>query len=490
MRILRNLLTFCGFLLVTTTVFSQNYTLPWIIKPIIGEVDKVTYRDGNSKKHYAIVEKNGLKGLVDTKGKQVLPIEYNVLSVHWVGTVYAEKGDQKFNFAPNMKPFADSIQSVIPMEDGRFLLENQNGQWGVSNKKMKTVIPFNYQVDQGLETVSLINSEKTIELGRLIMPDGQASGLLTLNLDLKWPGVTLYKETKGPKMGIMGKKNVPLTPPIYSFYHTKGDYAVAFISKKIWGVINSKGDTLVPFDYEELGKINNALTTIFKKDGKIGVLNVTNGRIVIPVGTYDDIKYVNGEMEYYVVVKNQKQGICDSNGKEILAPRYDTALKSGDYLYVVEQKSSQYPKRGLFSTQGQELLKPDSVKLLVLANNTIYVEELDGTSKHLDQKMEIVRTFLPGTAKPFAENWISVQDDQGRKFYHANSTKINPIWYDEVGEPKEDKLHVVKKDGFWGVVHNSGEVLIPTVMDEIVYNWNSLSVKYKGKWGIVKNTFY
>lgn len=487
---IRNIIILKIIFLNTVIGLSQNYKLPWLVKPIISGFDTIDYRVGPGNKGHFIVKSKGRSGLMSDKGDVVLPVEYDLISMNWAGLISASKGEQTHFFTLNQKSFPKDIKSVVVLEDGRYLVENQDHKWGVLDKKLRTAVPLEYEVDQNVENVWIKRGEETIQLGRLITPDGSQAGFKEMDVSTDWQGVTLYKNTKTGKKGIMGKNGTPVTPDIYTFSDTKKGIAIAYIAQDKWGAIDDKGNIIVPFEFDLLGKINNQFTTIFKKGTQKGILNVSSGKVIVPAGVYDDILYANNVTDYYVIVKNNLRGICDSEGKVLLPPVYDLALKSGDYLYVVEQNKSPYPKRGLFSLSGEELLKPDSVKLLVFDNNTIYIEQLDGTGKHMTIKKEVIQTFPPHTAKPYFKNWIAVETDSGKKFYHSNSTAGDLIWLDDVSEEEDDGLHVVRKDGLFGLMYNTGAVLVPTVMDKIKYMYEYVYVKYKGKWGVLKNTYY
>ncbi|MBQ9508833.1 MAG: WG repeat-containing protein [Bacteroidales bacterium] len=89
----------------------------------------------------------------------------------------------------------------------------------------------------------------------------------------------------------------------------------------------------------------------FSKDGA----KSANDTWIIPLSRgYSDILYYGG---YFSVKKNNKEGICDKNGKEIIVPRYDNIVKhecDGIYYFEVEFNG----KVGACDINGREIVAP------------------------------------------------------------------------------------------------------------------------------------
>jgi WG containing repeat len=467
---------------------GQKYELPWLVKPVLTGFDTFYY--GMTGGGYIVAQKNKRFGLLDLNGKILLNFEYDNIKVDWMKCVSATKGGQNFEFDPKLRSFGEGVQMVVPLEDKRYAVKNKSGYWGVLDQKLKTVIAFEYYMEENMEKFYLKKGEEIIDLGRFIMPDGSQLGATVFDFSPDWPGVILYRDPKTYKRGIMDKDGKPITPAIYNIYHTHpAGYAVVSIDGKNWGIIDKIGRNITNLEYEEVYKINNQLTTLVKKGGKTGIIDVTNGQILVDTSKYDKIFTSNKEPEYYIIEKSNLQGICDAKGKVILKPIYDKAQKMGNYFFILLNNNSAYPQRGLFSLNGEELFKPDSVNLMVFENNTLLVERPNGKLFHMNIKKDILQAFEPGTAQPFAGNWVVVEDDNGSRFYHSNSTPPNPIWLDDVSDAEDDVVHIVKKGAFYGLMHNSGKVLVPTVMDEIRYDDICYYVKFKGKWGVLENKY-
>lgn len=88
----------------------------------------------------------------------------------------------------------------------------------------------------------------------------------------------------GDKVGFIDIHNRFVIDPIYDGdtdidgFHQN----VAAVKKDgLWGFINKKGETIIPFEYEEADAFDDKLLTAVKKDGLWGAIDI-NGTMVIP----------------------------------------------------------------------------------------------------------------------------------------------------------------------------------------------------------------
>ena len=128
-------------------------------------------------------------------------------------------------------------------------------------------------------------------------------------------------------MGIVNKNNKALIPFIYDSIHAPHrSYYFAFKNNKC-GVINLKGDTLIPFEYELITRAwedsrQNEERFIVQRNKKFGTISFQNKEI-IPI-IYDGI---SGWVEYgppaHYVVKDNKCGLVTYDGKLLIPLDYD-----------------------------------------------------------------------------------------------------------------------------------------------------------------------
>lgn len=138
----------------------------------------------------------------------------------------------------------------------------------------------------------------------------------------------------GRKYGLVGysdllnfdQNEITVVPPIHKeivYTETPHAYKVRNKEKK-WGVLDFKGDTLIPFIYDKMTsagmEVSNGetyLKTQIKK--KVGLVGLRNN-IVIPA-IYDEITQFMYDYEMYMaflVKRDKKYGVFSLSGKEIL----------------------------------------------------------------------------------------------------------------------------------------------------------------------------
>lgn len=126
----------------------------------------------------------------------------------------------------------------------------------------------------------------------------------------------------------------------------KNGNTIAFIAhteNEKSGIINIQGNTIIPFDYLDLGySVNGEAVADYsyekdliaaKKVTGWGLISMETGRVVIePI--YDDI-YYNG-FDSVVVKYNKKWHLLDLNGNEILDEAYDIIIPTRSYIFVAK----------------------------------------------------------------------------------------------------------------------------------------------------------
>ena len=149
--------------------------------------------------------------------------------------------------------------------------------------------------------------------------------------------------------------------PQYSFARDfKKNVGIVVIGDK-WGMVNNKGKTLLPCQYDELGfidKTGNQVLRIFKKEEKYGLID-TLGRMAVGV-QYDEIgTYAEGRL---AVKRQGRWGFVDPNGLETVLCRFDevdafsegwAAVRLGSKWGYIDKNGNQelpfqYAKAGRF----------------------------------------------------------------------------------------------------------------------------------------------
>lgn len=161
-----------------------------------------------------------------------------------------------------------------------------------------------------------------------------------------------------------------------------------------WGYVEGK-KKVIPFQYDEAGQFFvGASVAKVKKGKKYGLID-RKGQVIIPF-EYDDIEdYATISTNLFKVKLNNKYGLVTKEGNEVVTPKYDQISYFGGDRAIVESKG----KRGYIDKNGFEIVAPkyDQVfsfdeNVIKVMNNgkTFYVDmngaEYDSPEKYLIEK--------------------------------------------------------------------------------------------------------
>lgn len=274
----------------------------------------------------AIVARKGAYGLIDEKGKLVLPLEYDLIEhpvhySHYANIFLATKGREVTVF--------DKDAQVVPVEriasyilwNGDIFITGQNGKVGLLDFSGQQTIPFAYDT-------------------------------------LYHPRDGAYIARRGEKYGYIGPENEIIRPLEYRYiYSLKDGVALVDADGKV-GMYNHEGDILIlPFEYEA---IHNTYYNTFEdeeprfvvgKGGKVGTVDINN-QVVIPI-IYDALSgWVEYGPEAHFARLDGKYGLVSHEGEVIIPLEYDYVNIPLAGVIIVRKDE----KYGVISWQNKEIL--------------------------------------------------------------------------------------------------------------------------------------
>lgn len=292
------------------------------------------------------VRKNGLCGIISTSGETLVPPKYEYISWYTDGVALATKG--------NLMMLIDNNNEIIYKIPSQFsdatdiekdlIIVKKNNSWGVINRQGKVVVDFKYEkigfshphiivCQNGKEGLVSINGEVLLpcKYKRIFPSDGTALTYETdgyariMDLHTKYPLSSYYpvfrffddnylpvENDSGIALLLDWNGSVVIPPTKYNrMYHpTCGMVPVRFHDSDgasyyeddddfdpddfdYWGVIDLKGNKLVPCMYESLAIGDNGLI-VAKFNGKDCIIN-QNNEMIFPNGI--DLQDWNMEKE-------------------------------------------------------------------------------------------------------------------------------------------------------------------------------------------------
>lgn len=395
------------------------------------------------ERNMILAKKKGKDGYIDIQQNILIPFEYDDLGV--------------FSFANELAP------------------AKKNGKSGAINRKGETVVPFiydkvNYFYKSGLAIV-----------------------------------------IKDKKFGFVNASGKEIIPVIYeNVDQTMIDEIVLVSKNKKWAFFSNKGKQLTDFTFDEVkqayitedGRNKN---TYFK--GDLAIVTVGNQsqyldrnlKEVIPFGEYDYTESLN-KNGFGIVAKNNKYGIIDNKGNEIIRLEYDKIEHPKRYsnileLFVLEKNGTlqifdeniKPIKQDILSYKWDKIDFDDYyLDVLLLKDNQNKFGIIDETGKTIIPfEFEELRPF-DGQETTIAKknNHFGIIDFKNKELVSFEN--------DEIYSSKFSEIFVVKQNDKYGLLNKQGGKIMDFVFEDLqpcFYDEdNKFIVKSKGKYGIIDIT--
>jgi len=329
------------------------------------------------------------------------------------------------------------------------------------------------------------------------------------NLDDKNPNPSIFVENK--KYGIKQNSTV-IVKPVYDYIDfSEEDFKVKSNNK--FGIINKKGETVLETKYDSIG--NATQSYIVKLNNKYGT--VTNKGIPLLPVKYSKILYSNNtsktalirdenkELKLVldnvvsnysfdniliyknsaIISKNSKKGLI-AEGKLILEPIYDNISRDGKVLTDKDYIKKTLDKNKYFidNTQQNIFITQLGQKQGLIENGVrIYADEMDKINNDYLRGIIIVEkdkkqgAYLPRTKQKIDMDYSSINCD-GTRFIELKKNNLSgmddyklnqilPSEYDDIQVMGMESAFKIIKNKKQGWASAKGEILIPTMYDDI-----------------------
>lgn len=298
------------------------------------------------------VQKDGKYGLVNFKGKEILPVEYdNIESILGIKNALKIKKDGKYGIANNegkivIKPQYLEIAQLGKDNKSGYIVEDDNQKYGIVDYSDNVILQCEYdKVNQvyGNDLYVVTKLEKQILVGK----DGKE----VLSSNQNYDEITSILKTKDA--GVIVKKG------------------------KKYGVINLKGEKVIEFNYDELQEAKSGIF-IFKKNGKYGIIDVDNNEKVS--AKYTNITYQEASDMYIAEKENFESDIIDDTFNVKLSGMLLAFNNEEGYIKIKNQENVSY-----YNFKFEE--KHDTE---IFANHTLFLRKQNGKYGFVDKDGNVV----------------------------------------------------------------------------------------------------
>ncbi len=235
-----------------------------------------------------------------------------------------------------------------------------------------------------------------------------------------------------------------------------------------WGVINSKGETIIKPEYTEAIIIPDNSKDLFlctydvnytDNTYKTKVINSKNEEIitgyyaVMALENYDSDNNVWYENDVLLSLKDGKYGLVDFKGKELLKCEYDeiTTLK-GVKSSLVTKKDGKY---GLVDNIGATILENQYTKIVPISDK-------------------------------YENGYIVTDSNKKVGVINRDKSTAVEIKYQDVKALYGNGNYVVKENGKWQIINSNGDVYLKGKFDDVVsINGENVIIKNSNKYGVM-----
>lgn len=393
-----------------------------VAKPIYDELESVKYKEGE-----ILAKKNGKYGVINNKGKELIPFEYTeiIADTYYNGTYeksgYIVKTEAEDGYKYGYIDYKwkkllgneyTSISRLVDVEgEDIYLAVAKNGQYGLMKNKNK-VIDFAYQSITYNKTANLLAVQRGEKYGVYNL---KGENIIPIEYrGIKFNGIyvcakeyddDVYFNQKGEKVGndFIGMKEVV---DLGCYISTNSD--------NLYGLVDKNGNTIIENSY----------------------------------------LYMDHLFGKYFVANNKGNGVIDKDNNVIVDFKYDVLSKVGDKELL---KAVNMGKDGdeitIFSKDFKEIIKLKSMSVAIYDN---YVEVYNSKEKvFIDNSGNVI-----DSKELFKDNKLFAFSKDGKwGFENKNGETVIEAIYENVTEFNRYGFASVKQAGKWGAINESGQEL-------------------------------
>ena len=396
-----------------------------ITKPVYDEISSINYKEGTF-----LVRQNELEGIINMKGKVIIKCEYESVTSD---NYYSENGyNKQAGFIVSKKT-----------EDGY--------RYGYVNYRGTIILNPIYTQ---LERVTEIANEKGVYF--IAFKNGQA-GLLKNNkeiLNYEYEDIqynvlgSIFITKRNGKYGAVNQEGTTVLYPEYDNVYTGGMYLNALKDKDIF-IFDLNGNKIETNEVSKTKTENANYYITIDKNNKYKVVDSKDNIIIDKDYTY--IEYLPGD--YFIVERDSKSGIIDSNGKSVIELKYDSISRINETDILQMEKDRNI---ALYNLNMKEIVSMDNAIVKEVKDEKAYILLYSDTDfKYLDKNGNILTSQNLFENNPlFAKNingkWGFVDKDGNLKVQND---------YELVTDFNKYGFAGIKKDGKWGSINQNGEIV-------------------------------
>lgn len=211
----------------------------------------------------------------------------------------------------------------------------------------------------------------------------------------------------------------------------------------MWGYADDEGKIVIPGQFHIAYEFNSRDYAVVMKDGYYGVIN-KKGETIVPFEYHNMLYCGLYDNNYIIVHKHLKRGVINLKNEIVIPIKYDHIFQYGPNIFRVKVGK----KYGLINDKDETVvpINYDSIDRMGY-NNGIYrlrLENKFGLINVNGKNTGLIYDYIVRTG----DKLIRVQLDDKWGFVNQNFEEVIPIIYERAWD-FEDSFALVKEDGEW-----------------------------------------
>lgn len=505
------------------TLVPPRYTFTWLIQPEYGILV-----DGGKLKGLNDL-RGGLYGLVDDRGKVILPAKYQAITSGGQPGMFRVKVGDRWGIADKRGRWVAEPKyvSVTPYRNEVALAQQPNGAWVVLDDKGRESSPlaegtpdtasFNgyavsYRLRRGNQSYAGL---KTLEMESVLPPEYDSVRVLSATLygyktkaadgsnQRMWgvwhlendrvlpPLYSAVFAAEAPEEGLTGAMRdgktaylnndgrMVLLPKLHSGAFSNG-YAPARTNGK-WGFINREQQWVIEAEYDAVTEWQAGFAAV-KQNGKWGL--VDSRGVIVQACQFQQVNFLSPGLAACFPAHGTTDAfqVYGADGAAILPAAARQVGHNAGLLWVSSSSSG----LGYIGPTGNFRIEPAYDAALPFKNGFGQVEK---GGRHffvntLGQKFPAEQTFE--AIGPFGGNGLAPVQQEGKWGFLGENGKmvIEPQF--QAATPFSEELAAVETPSGWGYINAAGEfVLPPRYQNATAFSEGLAAVKIADRWGYI-----
>jgi len=430
--------------------FEFEKVLPISVTGLVGEIPY--------EKQVLIYEENGKQGLINFDGEKLtkakfnsiesLPYKEGELLCKADDKVYVltESGKEKIKLDGNIDVYADGYYTNDNADKSGYIVSKQTNDgmlYGYLNCNGKSILDFEYDKIERIQ-----NDDNYL----IVVKNGKYG---------------LYKEDKAIINCNYQEINYSESNDLYFVRRGASN-----------GVLDSKGDIIVPVEYKSVERKGVFIEAITKENENIRF--DLKGNKTNKFDSFNFISKSNFDNTFIGITDEYEYKLLDNNYNSLIEESYEYIDNILEDRYIIKNSDEKY---GVINEQNIKLIE-NEYDVIQLINTSEVIQTMNIDS-------DLVTLFDKSGNKIFEENGALVILDNGYiKVFCNDGVKYFTLEGKEISSKEifsNNNIIGFYENGKWGFKDKSGQVIIEAVYDRIVeVNENGYGgIKLNDFWGVI-----